>query len=245
MCVYFSKNISKNHACIELKETPTGDLDSCLIWDLDSLNKLKINSKPVSTTTPNEKFSLNVNDTIQFAAIRFKLLKMSEAERKEQEKHRTYLVDLSVEDGDDGEEENSLTPNQNKVKSASKMASLFEIQNTLDDTFPLVENGTVNQAEHVKEGDAEHKIGKNGTNGTNGDSHLKMYIADTESEDENAELNETGDANATRHTANNKSNLNNTSGCGDFHLEMSESLINQSTVSIGELRKYSRALAFF
>ena len=200
------------------------------MWDTGSLNKLKINHSPLNiSTNPEEKFNLSLNDIVQFGAVKFKLCKMNELERKEQEKHRTYLVDLNGVDlangshlqGEEEEDENnSLSTTPNKTKSSSKIASLFEIQNTLDDTVLINENAIT---EKVLDSDI-----KNGTNGSN----LKMYIADTESEDDENDLNETNENNQS--TRNNKSNLNNTSCGADFHLEMSESLINQSTVSTGK-----------
>ena len=156
---------------------------------------------------------------------------MSEQERKEQEKHRTSLVDLSHDDDHHGSGDDSINTSNGAAKNgktAGKMASLFEIQNTLDDTFPL-ENG-------------------NGIKTTvNGNADSKLFVADTESEDEEedvnelklngntnkSELNESMGAENTTTANNTKRDLNNTSGCADFHLEMSES-INQSNMSAGE-----------
>ena len=170
---------------------------------------------------------------------------MSEQERKEQEKHRSYLLDLTkfydvenVNNGNDttttadaedislkcdnnGEEAPVANGASNGVKKTGKMASLFEIQNTLDDASELVcKNGNGNGLHH---------------NGHNNNSS-RLYVADTESESEASDGDEEAAANKSggTHLSNkNKSHLNNTSGCGEFHLEMSESLIgDQSSVNV-------------
>lgn len=131
--------------------------------------------------------------------------------------------------------ENSLGINTKSTKvtstPSSKVASLFEIQNTLDDSLPnnINENGNgLNGGSHLKMV-VETSNGDKSLNG-NG-NHTKMYIEDTESEGEDVkEFNESPNTNKKSFNCTNKSNMNNTTG--DFHLEMSKSFNDQSNVSI-------------
>ena len=203
------KSISKKHGCIELSVTEIGDLDKCQLWDIGSMNKIKLNSTSLKLE---EKYTINLNDTIEFGFVKFSLAKMDDAEFKEQESTRAHVVKL-----DDFSEKSRLNKCNGKSKS-NKIGNLFEIQQTLDDTTPIEETN----------GDESHSH-KNGNS--------EMYVADTDPE-EDEETNGNGDHADELDDSNsivNKTNLNNTS-CADFHLEMSQSIIiNQSTISNGNL----------
>lgn len=186
----------------------TGELDKCQLWDIGSMNKIKLNSTSLKLE---EKYTINLNDTIEFGFVKFSLAKMDDAEFKEQESNRAHVVKL-----DDFSENSRLNKCNGKSKS-NKIGNLFEIQQTLDDTTPIEETN----------GDESHSH-KNGNS--------KIYVDDTDPEDE--ETNGNGDHADELDDSNsivNKTNLNNTS-CADFHLEMSQSIIiNQSTISNGNL----------
>ena len=112
---------------------------------------------------------------------------MNEDERKEQEKNRSYMIEL-----------NEINENHESAVKNGKKNGLFEIQNTLQE---------------------ENNVSKNGH-----DSHLKLFNADTDVDESNADEDD----------ANEKSSrFNNTSAGTDFHLEMSASILhpNQSMMS--------------
>ena len=76
--------MSKRQACIELTQQVkaeggeaehSAELVSCLIWDLDSLNKTKLNQNII--LKPNEKYPLKINDSIEFGSLKFKLSPVS------------------------------------------------------------------------------------------------------------------------------------------------------------------------
>ena len=69
----FEKNISKSHGCIELKESSSGEIADCLLWDTNSLNRIIFNEKALE---PNQKVEINLGDKIEFAGIRFELVKV-------------------------------------------------------------------------------------------------------------------------------------------------------------------------
>jgi hypothetical protein len=168
------------------------------------MNKIKLNSTSLKLE---EKYTIHLNDTIEFGFVKFSLAKMSDAEFKEQESNRSHIVKL-----DDFSESNDLNKCNGKSKS-NKIGNLFEIQNTLDDTSPI---------EATNGDDHSHK---------NGNS--KIYIDDTDPEDGEANGNgdDTGDE---LNDSNNIVDKTNNTSCADFHLEMSQSMIiNQSTISNG------------
>ena len=253
-----NKNVSKSHACINLTELSSVNnlLDTCHIWDTNSLNKLKVNGVTLleSNINKDKPYELHLNDQIQFGTIRFKLVRMTDTEKNEQEKKRSHLVDVSLfyenetnGEGCGDERKDDVNSIKQMTNGKSKMASLFEIQNTLDETVPIVDTITTTTTTVATNGNGivSPKTNGNAKNNTS----VKIFIADTESEDEEENdddekineksvnsrvLNEStadNDKSAlTNH--NNHTTLNNTSGCGEFHLEMSESIVNQSCLSM-------------
>jgi hypothetical protein len=130
---------------------------------------------------------------------------MTDSERQEQEKSRSWLIKQDEETltnrhgkAQNGVESSSVTTNGNASKT-------LEIPNTMDEQTDPVEEG-------IK---------------TNG--YYKLTIADTDPEEEDEDVGENGGHNLTERS----SRFNNTSGGADFHLEMSQSILvsNQSTHS--------------
>jgi hypothetical protein len=68
------KNISREHAVIELIEKENGE-NECIIWDSGSLNKVKIRDEQ-DPLEKNVKTSLKLNDMIQFGFVKFNLIKV-------------------------------------------------------------------------------------------------------------------------------------------------------------------------
>ena len=73
------QKLSKRQACVELAQNVTtsgeAELVSCHIWDLDSLNKTKLNQ--TITLKSGEKFALKLSDSIEFGSLKFKLSTVS------------------------------------------------------------------------------------------------------------------------------------------------------------------------
>ena len=69
-------NLSKNHANIDVKVVEEGgsELHECVIHDLGSLNKIKINNKQV--LQKNEKHKLQIDDKLLFGLTNFKFIKV-------------------------------------------------------------------------------------------------------------------------------------------------------------------------
>jgi hypothetical protein len=141
--------------------------------------------------------------------------------------------------------ENSLGMNKStKVNPSSKVASLFEIQNTLDDSLSNNNNNNINSNNMSENGNgvngSHHKVVEvsNGDKSLNGSgnyaNNTKMYIEDTESEGEDKQLNES--SRKSLNCTNNKSNMNNTTS--DFHLEMSKSFNDPSNLSTATKKSF-------
>lgn len=162
--MFISKGVSKNHACIELEEADEGKVN-VYIWDVESQNKTKLNSQVL---VPNQRTQVSLSDQIQLGSVRFSLTEMSADEKSEQEKDRCHLV---IGDGLDVDS-NGVTANGNGhhvngKTNGVKLNSLFEIQNTLEETSG--ENGSENAHKNL-----------------NG-AYFKMCSEDTEPEDDTAE----------------------------------------------------------
>lgn len=56
------------------------ELVACHIWDLDSLNKTKLNQS--ITLKPDEKYALKINDSIEFGSLKFKLSTVSRVDAR-------------------------------------------------------------------------------------------------------------------------------------------------------------------
>ena len=67
--------MSKSHGCIELKETPSGEIAECFLWDANSLNRIYLNFNE-KALEPNQQVEINLSDKIEFAGIRFELIKV-------------------------------------------------------------------------------------------------------------------------------------------------------------------------
>ena len=120
--------MSKNHACIELNVNENGQLDSCFIWDAGSRNNSRVNNQLINGVS-GVRHKLELRDLIQFGPVKFYFDEMSEEERSEQDSNRCHLVvDTSLSEQTNGH-------------ANGKASSLFEIQNTLDDTVSMAENG--------------------------------------------------------------------------------------------------------
>lgn len=141
---------------------------------------------------------------------------MTEAEYAQQKTNRTSFVDVSSKTTTNGD-----VPGK-KTSTGGKLNNLFEIQNTLDDTCELLEppslssSSASNSGANKANGSSKFNGSGNHVNGSNRHHHHPICIEDTDPEDDGDETNNTSDVN----------NSN-----AEFHLEMSHSIINQSTYS--------------
>ncbi len=117
-----------------------GSLESCYVWDNASSNQTRVNDELIKADT---RIEIDLDDQVQFGFVKFSLGRMSECERKEQESERSHLVTDTLEQGvvkGGGHTANGHHTN-------GKASSLFEIQNTLDDTVVVTaENGNSDAA---------------------------------------------------------------------------------------------------
>jgi len=125
--------VSKNHACIELTESSTDNLlNTCYLWDTNSLNKLKVNGKTLleNNIDKDKPYELHLLDEIQFCSIRFEFVQMTDAEKNDQMKRRSDLVDLSLYKKDmesfeiQNKEKNSFKDTERLIASVSKVPSV-------------------------------------------------------------------------------------------------------------------------
>ncbi len=117
-----------------------GSLESCFVWDNASSNRTRINDELIK---PDTRIEIDLDDQIQFGFVKFSLGRMSESERKEQEVERSHLVVDTLEQiGKANGHTNGHANGNTNGHTNGKASSLFEIQNTLDDTVVVTENGS-------------------------------------------------------------------------------------------------------
>jgi hypothetical protein len=208
---------------------------ACTIQDDGCLNRIRVTSHESKAVTCLDKSNssdsaakLNVNDHIQLGTFRFELARMTDAEKREQDVKRTSVLNCA-----DDENEQPLTngggggAGQQQRKVASKITSLFEIQNTLDDTVLMGAGGGDSTAAGAAAtnggggGDAKEHATTNGNGDVslNGSEHHKLYIEDTEEEEDE-------DADESEASFNDKKSINKSknSTAGEFHLDLSDSI---------------------
>ena len=121
-----------------MTQKENGDLENCLIWDIGSLNKTKIKDKK-DGLVKEEKYSLKLNEFVQFGVIRFDLVKMTDNQFKEQEIKPVKQVELD----DNLFDYSAKKLNKSTANGESKLAKVLEIASTLDDTYLIESNESV------------------------------------------------------------------------------------------------------